>query len=96
MSLEMPTVRCKIVLNTKLAGSDFLNQGNTVTNTWQGVIVANARVWSMVQTGQITHGLLPAPRKKITSNLLALNRAGISVVTRMIPCTMACMTISAG
>ena len=38
----------------------------------------------MVQTVQFTHGLLPVPNKKLFSNLLALNRAGIRMVTRML------------
>ena len=38
----------------------------------------------MMQTGRFTHGLLPVPNKKLTSNLLALNRAGIRMVTRML------------
>ena len=38
----------------------------------------------MVQTGWFTHDHLPAPNKKLPSNLLALNRAGIRVVTRIL------------
>ena len=34
--------------------------------------------------GRFTHGLLPAPAKKLSRNLLALNRARIRVVTRML------------
>ena len=41
-----------------------------------------SRVWGTVQMGQFTHSLLPAQDKKLSSNLLALNRAGIRVVTR--------------
>ena len=37
-----------------------------------------------VQTGWFIHGLLPTPNKKLSSNLLALNRARIKVVTRML------------
>ena len=55
-----------------------------VSAVWQVASVAHARVWGMIQTGLFTHGLLPVPNKKLSSNLLALNRAGIRVVTRML------------
>ena len=55
-----------------------------VSAVWQGASEAHARAWGMMQTGQFTHGLLPVPNKKLTSNLLILNRAGIRMVTRML------------
>ena len=44
----------------------------------------SCQVWDTVQTGQFTHGLLPVPDKKLSSNLFALNGVGIRVVTRML------------
>ena len=37
-------------------------------------------IW-LVQTGRFTHGFLTDPNKKLSSNLQALNRVGIRVVT---------------
>ena len=51
---------------------------------WQRAAAAHARVWGTVQMSRFTHGLLPASNKKLSSNLLALNRAGLRVVTRML------------
>ena len=55
-----------------------------VSAVWQKATAVHARVWGMVQTAQFTLGLLPAPNKKLSSNLLAFNRARIRVVTRML------------
>ena len=51
---------------------------------WQRAAAAHARVWGTVQMDQLTHSLLPVPDKKLSSNLLALNRAGIRVFIRML------------
>ena len=36
----------------------------------QGATVAHTKVCGIVQTGWFTHGFLPAPNKKLSSNLL--------------------------
>ena len=63
----------------------LLLQYSIVSTIWQGATATHTRVWDMVQTGLFIHCLLPAhDKKKLISNLLALNKAGIRVVIRIL------------
>ena len=79
--------RTKFGLTAPFIGAELalpLPQCFIVSAVWLEDSEAHARAWGMMQTSRFTRGLLPVPNKKLTSYLLALNRAGIRVVTRML------------
>ena len=53
-------------------------------SVWQRVIATRARIWGMVEKGLFTHGFMPALNKKLFSNLMALNRTEMRMVTGML------------